>query len=46
MKIAMVADSHLAPDAHTFNRNWAAVRAFVEETRADFIRARRDVYEP
>jgi 3',5'-cyclic AMP phosphodiesterase CpdA len=35
MKIAVVADSHLAPDAHAFNRNWAAVKTFVEEARAD-----------
>src|SRR5262249_1268577 len=35
MKIAIVADSHLAPDARAFNANWAAVRAFVRSEKAD-----------
>jgi 3',5'-cyclic AMP phosphodiesterase CpdA len=35
MKIALVADSHLAPDAHAFNRNWAAVGTYVQATNAD-----------
>jgi len=29
MRIAVVADSHLAPGAHAFDRNWEAVREFV-----------------
>jgi 3',5'-cyclic AMP phosphodiesterase CpdA len=35
MKIAVAADSHLAPHAHAFNRNWAAVGTFVQATNAD-----------
>ena len=35
MKIAIVADSHLAPHAHACNRNWQAVSAFVQESKAD-----------
>ncbi len=31
----MVADSHLAPEAHAFNRNWAAVGTFVRASNAD-----------
>ena len=31
----MVADRHLAPEAHAFNRNWAAAGAFVRATHAD-----------
>jgi len=29
VRIAVVADRHLAPEAHAFNRNWAAAGAFV-----------------
>jgi len=29
MRIAVVTDSHLAPQAGAFNDNWRAVRAFV-----------------
>src|SRR5262249_26771059 len=35
MKIAIVADSHLAPHADACNRNWDAVGAFVRESNAD-----------
>jgi 3',5'-cyclic AMP phosphodiesterase CpdA len=35
MKIAIVADSHLAPDARAFNANWAAAGAFVRSVKAD-----------
>jgi len=35
MRIAVVADSHLAPHAHAFNCNWAAVAAFVRASDAD-----------
>src|SRR5262245_58996751 len=35
MRIAVVADSHLAPDAEAFNRNWSAVAAFVRASDAD-----------
>ena len=35
MKIAVVSDSHLAREAHAFNRNWEAVGAFVRATKAD-----------
>ena len=35
MKIALVADSHLAPDADACNRNWSAVDVFVRESHAD-----------
>ena len=35
MRIAIVADSHLAPDARAFNANWAAVSAFVHREKAD-----------
>ena len=31
----MVADSHLAPEAHAFNCNWAAAGAFVRASHAD-----------
>ena len=35
MRIAVVADSHLAPDANAFNRNWRAVREYVAALGAD-----------
>lgn len=35
MKIAVVTDSHLSPRADAFNRNWRAVRDFVEQSSAD-----------
>jgi len=35
MKIAIVADSHLAPAAPAFNENWAAVAAFVRSENVD-----------
>lgn len=35
MRIAIVTDSHLSPEAEAFNRNWAAVSAFVGASRAD-----------
>jgi 3',5'-cyclic AMP phosphodiesterase CpdA len=35
MRIAVVADSHLAPEAHAFTRNWTAVGAWVRATSAD-----------
>ena len=35
MKIAIVADSHLAPAVPAFNSNWAAVRAFVGGKKID-----------
>jgi 3',5'-cyclic AMP phosphodiesterase CpdA len=35
MRIAVVADSHLAPDADAFNRNWRAVREYVAALGAD-----------
>src|SRR5262249_22728585 len=35
MKIAIVADSHLAPHADACNRNWGAVDAFVRESNPD-----------
>ena len=35
MRAVVVTDSHLAPDAHAFNRNWGAVREFTEAAHAD-----------
>jgi 3',5'-cyclic AMP phosphodiesterase CpdA len=35
MRIAVVADSHLAPAAHAFNRNRAAVGTFVKASHAE-----------
>jgi hypothetical protein len=35
VRIALVADSHLAPEAHAFNCNWAAAGAFVRASHAD-----------
>lgn len=35
MRIAVVTDSHLGPEAHAFNDNWRAVRAFVAEEALD-----------
>src|SRR5262249_34840648 len=35
MRIAVVADSHLAPNAHAFNRNWGAVADFVRASDID-----------
>ena len=35
MRIVVVADSHLAPGVHAFDRNWDAVRAFVSGQRVD-----------
>lgn len=35
MRIAVVTDSHLAPEAPAFNDNWCAVREFVRSERAD-----------
>jgi 3',5'-cyclic AMP phosphodiesterase CpdA len=35
MRIAVVSDSHLAPSAHAFNQNWAAVAAFIRASDVD-----------
>jgi len=35
MRIAVVTDSHLAPQAGAFNDNWRAVRAFVAAEAPD-----------
>ena len=35
MRIAVVTDSHLAPQADAFNRNWRAVRDFVLQSGAE-----------
>jgi 3',5'-cyclic AMP phosphodiesterase CpdA len=35
MRIALVADSHLAPEAKAFNINWMAVAAFIQASNVD-----------
>lgn len=37
MKIILVADTHLAPQAHQFRENWEAIRRWIDTIRPDLL---------